>query len=146
MIQARRLPMRAVISWVTENVVRAVASTPFNASGLGRWEAMLFPKAGSSTPTMTRPMKSPFKTLPAMRPTGRRKRRRVFFSKNQAKKVRMKLPAMMAGNIRGIPAMIGEPAMKNAVMGVTTQRMAAQGSPAVRAQRIRQALMTGPVI
>lgn len=136
--------MRAVISWVTENVVLAAASTPGSASGLGRWEEMLFPKTGSSTPTMTRPMKSPLQTLPAIRPMGKRKRRCVLFSKIQAKSTRMKLPAMMAGNIRGIPAMIGEPAMKNAVMGVMTQRIAAQGSPTARTQRIRQALMMGP--
>lgn len=119
MRQASMLPVRAVMSWVTEKVTLAAARTAGRASGLGSLEVMLPPNIGRMIRTIRIPMTAALSTEPAARPMGSFRRKPDLFWKYHTQRARTAFPAMMAGNIRGMAAMIGEPEMKNAVMGAT---------------------------
>ena len=62
-----------------EKVTFAVVRTTGKASGFGSFEAMLSPKMGRIIRTITMPIKTAFKTEPAIKPAGRRHLKDVFF-------------------------------------------------------------------
>lgn len=150
---ASRLPVRDVINWVTEKVTFAAAKTPGRASGFGSFEAMSPPNAGRRISTITIPIKAAFKTEPAIIPAASLPEKGSLFREgragyrvgSQVHTARMAFPAITAGNIRGMAAIMGEPDMKKAVTGAMMPIKRPLQSPAASTAIIMVVLTIGPV-
>ena len=129
-----------------EKVTFAVARTTGKASGFGSFKARLSPKMGRIMRTITTPIKMAFNTEPAIKPAGRRHLKEVFSWKYHTVMARTAFPAITAGNISGMAAMMGEPVKKNAVTGAMILNSNPLHNPTDRTARIMVRLTIGPVI
>ena len=136
-INASTLPITAVISCVTENVVWNTAIFGTIASGS---------RDGIRTSAITTPINNAFTMLPAAIPTIRPALPLIFFAIRLTATTRMIFPIITHGMIAGIADMIGLPVIRNDVTGVITDKMIPHAIPAPSAAMIRHALMIGPVM
>lgn len=95
---------------------------------------------------MTTPMNSALTMHPASMDRGRPKRPFILPDKRHTHPTIRIFPIITQGIMAGMADMTGLPEMKKEVIGVMTDRMIPQESPAESPARIIQALMMGPVI
>ena len=137
MINANTLPIAAVISCVTENVVWNTAILGTIASGS---------KEGIKINAITIPINNAFAILPAAIPAISPALPLIFFASRLTATTRIIFPIITHGMIAGIADMTGLPVIRNEVTGVITERMIPHAIPAPSAAMIRHALMIGPVM
>ena len=85
-----------------------------------------------------------FNTEPAIKPAGRRHLKEVFSWKYHTVMARTAFPAITAGNISGMAAIMGEPVKKNAVTGAMMLNSNPLHNPTDKTARMMVRFTIGP--